>query len=122
MQDNNEPELSSDELSDLIAALIEAGALEILGYDSVSDQFTYKLTDKCAQIYPELYDAHFEHVGEVAKDLWMEDVIDIVFMEGQTVVGLTPEQFDFVKENINTFDEDKRLFLESVLSYYQSKE
>ena len=53
--------------------------MEIMGYDSVSDQFTYKVTPKCKEIYPELYYAHYEAVGEMASQLWMKDVIDIVF-------------------------------------------
>lgn len=112
-----------EDVTELIEHLLEVGALEILGYDSVSDTFTYKITDKCKEVYPELYYTHYEMIGEVARDLWMRDVIDIIFMENQTVVGLTPEQFDYVKNNIHTFEnEEERLFLESILSYYNEKE
>ena len=111
-----------EELTELIEHLLDVGALEVLGYDSVSDSFTYKITEKCKEIYPELYQAHFEMIGEVARSLWMRDIIDIVFMENQTVVGLTPQQFDYVKNNIHTFEnEEERLFLESILSYYDEK-
>lgn len=112
-----------EDVTELIEHLLDVGALEILGYDSVSDTFTYKITDKCKEIYPELYHTHYEMIGEVARDLWMRDIIDIIFMENQTVVGLTPEQFDYVKNNIHTFEnEEERLFLESILSYYNEKE
>ena len=118
MQDNEE---FDEELTETIEHLIDVGALEILGYDSVSDAFTYKITEKCREIYPELYYTHYEMVNEVAQKLWMEDIIDIIFTQGQTIVGLTPEQFKYVKENVNTFKEEERLFLESILALYSQK-
>lgn len=110
-----------EELTELIEHLLDVGALEILGYDSVSDSFTYRITDKCKEVYPELYFTHYEMVNEVAQSLWMREIIDIIFTQGQTIVGLTPEQFSYVKENILTFNEEERLFLESILSLYDEK-
>ena len=118
--ENNE-EISEEELSETIEYLIEIGAMEIMGYDSISDQFTYKVTAKCKELYPELYYAHYEAVGELAQSLWMQDVIDIVFTEGETIVGVTPEQIKFIKENILTFNEDERFFLETILSHYDQR-
>jgi phosphoserine aminotransferase len=118
--ENNE-EMSEEELSETIEYLIEIGAMEIMGYDSISDQFTYKVTAKCKELYPELYYAHYEAVGELAQSLWMQDVIDIVFTEGETIVGVTPEQIKFIKENILTFTEDERFFLETILSHYDQR-
>jgi phosphoserine aminotransferase len=119
MEDNEE--MSEQELSEMIEHLIEIGAMEIMGYDSISDQFTYKITPQCKEIYPELYYAHYEAVGELAQSLWMQDVIDIVFTEGETIVGVTPEQIEFIKETINTFTEDERFFLETILSHYDQR-
>jgi hypothetical protein len=119
MEDNEE--VNEQELSEIIEYLIEMGAMEIMGYDSISDQFTYKVTPKCKEIYPELYYAHYEAVGELAASLWMQDVIDIVFTEGETIVGVTPEQIEFIKETINTFTDDERFFLETILSHYDQK-
>jgi hypothetical protein len=119
MEDNEE--MSSEELSEMIEYLIEIGAMEIMGYDSISDQFTYKVTPKCKELYPELYYAHYEAVGEMASQLWMKDVIDIVFTDGQTVVGVTPKQVEYIKENISTFSDDERFFLEVLLNHYEQK-
>jgi phosphoserine aminotransferase len=114
-------EMNDQDLSETIEYLIEIGAMEIMGYDSVSDNFTYKITSKCKEIYPELYYAHYEAVGELAQSLWMQDIIDIVFTEGETIVGVTPEQIDFIKENMNTFTDDERFFLETILNHYDQK-
>jgi len=118
--ENNE-EMNNQELSEMIEHLIEIGAMEIMGYDSVSDQFTYKVTSKCKELYPELYYAHYESVGEMASQLWMKNVIDIVFTEGQTIVGVTPEQIKSIKENIDTFTDDERFFLEVLLTHYDQR-
>jgi hypothetical protein len=119
MEDNED--ISEQELSEIIEHLIELGAMEIMWYDSVSDQFTYKVTSKCKEIYPELYYAHYEAVGEMAQQLWMKDVIDIIFTEGQTIVGVTPEQVNYIKENIISFTDDERFFLETLLSHYDQR-
>jgi hypothetical protein len=119
MEDNEE--VNEQELSEMIEYLLEVGAMEIMGYDSISDQFTYRITSKCKEVYPELYYAHYEAVGEIASSLWMQDVVDIIFTEGDTVVGVTPEQIEFIKENIDTFSEDERLFLETILSHYDQR-
>jgi hypothetical protein len=119
MEDNED--ISEQELSEIIEHLIELGAMEIMGYDSVSDQFTYKVTSKCKEIYPELYYAHYEAVGEMAQQLWMKDIIDIIFTEGQTIVGVTPEQVNYIKENIISFTDDERFFLETLLSQYDQR-
>ena len=119
MEDNEE--VNEQELSEMIEYLLEVGAMEIMGYDSISDQFTYRITSKCKEVYPELYYAHYEAVGEIASSLWMQDVVDIIFTEGDTVVGVTPEQIEFIKETIDTFTEDERLFLETILSHYDQR-
>jgi hypothetical protein len=119
MEDNED--IDNQELSEMIEYLIEIGAMEIMGYDSISDQFTYKVTSKCKELYPELYYAHYEAVGELASSLWMQDVIDIVFTEGQTIVGVTPEQVKSIKENINNFTDDERFFLETLLAHYEQR-
>lgn len=119
MEDNDD--ISEQELSEVIEYLIEVGAMEIMGYDSVSDQFTYRVTSKCKEIYPELYYAHYEAVGEMASQLWMKDIIDIVFTEGTTVIGVTPEQVEYIKENILSFSDDERFFLDVLLERYDQR-
>ena len=119
MEDNEE--ISEQELSEIIEHLIELGAMEIMGYDSISDNFTYRITSKCKEIYQELYYSHYEAVGDIAQRLWIKDIVDIIFTEGQTVVGVTQEQLDYIKENILNFDEDERLFLDTIVNHYGQK-
>ena len=49
---SDEEYVSEEDLSNLILQLIEMEALEVRGYDSISDQFIYNLTPKCQEIMP----------------------------------------------------------------------
>lgn len=115
--ENNEA--SEEEVNSLIEFLIQEGALEVLGFDGVSESFTYKLTDKCKEIYPELYQSHYSHVGEIAMSLWQKEAIDIIFNESGPTVGMTVEQFDYAKNNLNSFNDDERLFLDAIIGRYE---
>lgn len=117
MEDNEDP--IGKELSWMIEYLIEMGAMEILGYDSISDQFTYQITSQCKDICPELYYAHFQAIGEMAENLWMRDIVDVIFDEGDIVIGLTQKQIEYVKENLYSFNDDERFFLETILTRYE---
>lgn len=110
-----------EELTEIIEHLIDLGALEIEGYDSISDSFTYRVTDKCKEIYPEFYQAHYESVGEIATSLWMKDVIDVVFTDGQVVIGVTADQLKNIRENMLNFSEDERLFLDAIINKYDNQ-
>ena len=45
----------------------------------------------------------------------------VEIFEGQTIVGVTPEQVEYIKENISTFTDDERFFLEVLLTHYEQK-
>lgn len=113
-------EASEEEVNSLIEFLIENGALEVLGFDKQSDSFTYKITDKCKELYPELYNAHFSHVGDLAMSLWQNDAIDIIFNDNGPTVGMTVEQFEYAKNNLESFNDDERLFLDAIISHYEN--
>jgi len=114
-------EFYEEELSETIEHLIKLGALEIFGYDSISDTFTYQITPQCKEMYPEFYYSHYEALGEIAKGLWMQDIVEVDFTEGETSVSVTLEQIDYIQENILTFTDDERFFLEAILSRYNQK-
>ena len=112
-------EENTEEVNAIIEHLLETGAMEVLGFDQHSETFTYKITDKCKEIYPELYEAHFSHVGELAMSLWQKEMIDIVFTDNGPVVGITNEQFDFAKNNLLSLTDDERLFMETIINNYE---
>lgn len=110
---------NDEEANAIIEHLLETGAMEVLGFDEPSNSFTYKITEKCKEIYPDLYDAHFSYVGDLAMDMWQKDLVDIIFTESGPTIGMTVEQFDYAKENMHLLTDDERLFLEAIISHYE---
>jgi hypothetical protein len=106
---------NEDEDQDLISKLIEMGALEITGYDSISDQFTYNITPKCEELMPELWEEHFKFVNELAFDMWSEGLIEMNFDKDGTPMVMLKESTVAIK---NTLPDDKRFFIENMLNKY----
>ena len=108
---------TEEEYNNLIAKLIEMGALEITGYDSISDQFTYNITPECEELLPELWEEHFKFVNKLAFEMWNDNLIEMAFdKDGTPMVMLKPETVA-IKD---TLPDDKRFFVENMIN--KSKE
>ena len=88
---SDEEYVNEEDLSNIILQLIEMGALEIRGYDSISNQFIYNLTPKCQEIMPDLFEEHFKIDNELAFRLWSKDIIDLTFDKDGTPMVLTKD-------------------------------
>jgi hypothetical protein len=108
-------DISEEEYNNLINKLLEIGVLEITGYDSISDQFTYNITPQCEELLPELWEEHFKFVNELAFEMWNEGLIEMNFSkEGVPLVMLKPETVA-IKDSL---PDDKRFFIENMLNKY----
>lgn len=108
-------DFSEEQYNHLIEKLIEIGALEITGYDSISDQFTYNITPECEELMPELWEEHFKFVNELAFKLWNDGLIEMTFdKDGIPMVMLKQEAVD-IKD---TLPDDERFFIENMLNKY----
>jgi hypothetical protein len=108
---------NEDEYQDLISKLIEMGALEITGYDSISDQFTYNITPECEELMPELWQEHFRFVNELAFTMWSKGLIEMSFdKDGIPLVMLKKEAVD-IKD---TLPDEERFFIENMLNKYNN--
>jgi predicted metalloprotease with PDZ domain len=106
--------LNDKDLSILIDKLIELGAIEIRGYDSITGQFTYNITPKCRELVPELFEEHFKFINEIAFKLWQKDHIDITFdIDGTPMVML--KGVEYTRSIMNTLPDDERFFLENLI-------
>lgn len=106
-----------EEYQSLIAKLMEMGALEITGYDSISDQFTYNITPECEELMPDLWEEHFRFVNELAFRMWSKGLVEISFdKDGIPLVMLTKEAVD-IKD---TLPDEERFFVENMLNKYNS--
>jgi len=111
---SDEEYVSEEDLSNLILQLIEMGALEVRGYDDISDQFIYNLTPKCQEIMPDLFEEHFKMINELAFRLWSKDIIDLTFDKDGTPMVM-PKDIEYTRSVMYTLPEEERFFLENLL-------
>jgi len=111
---SDEEYVNEEDLSNIILQLIEMGALEIRGYDSISNQFIYNLTPKCQEIMPDLFEEHFKMINELAFRLWSKDIIDLTFDKDGTPMVM-PKDIEYTRSVMYTLPEEERFFLENLL-------
>ncbi len=115
---SDEEYVNEEDLSNIILQLIEMGALEIRGYDSISNQFTYNLTPKCQEIMPELFEEHLKMINELAFKIWSKDLIELTF-DKNGVPMIMPKNIEYTRSVMYTLPEDERFFLENLLDKYE---
>jgi hypothetical protein len=116
---SDEEYVSEEDLSNIIMQLIEIGALEIKGYDSISNQFIYNLTPKCQEIMPQLFEEHFKMINELAFRLWNKDIIDLTF-DNNGIPMVMPKDIEYTKSIMYSLPEEERFFLENLLAKRQN--
>jgi len=109
---------NEEDLSDIILKLIEMGALEVRGYDDVSNQFIYNLTPKCQELMPELFDEHFKMINELAFKLWSKELIEMTF-DKDGVPMVMPKNIEYTKSIMYTLPDEERFFLENLINKYE---
>ena len=104
---------TEEEYLELMKKLLEMGALELTGYDSISNQFTYNITPECEELLPELWQEHFKFINKLAFEMWNEGLIEMSFdKDGTPMVMLKPEAVAIR----DTLPDDKRFFIENMLN------
>lgn len=106
--------ISEEEYSELIQKLIDMGVLEVVGFDQKSNQFTYGITPKCQELFPELFDEHFKMINEIAFKLWNEGHIEMMFdKEGTPMVMI--KDLEYTKNIKDSLPDEERFFLENLI-------
>ena len=116
---SDEEYVSEEDLSNLILQLIEMGALEVRGYDSISNQFIYNLTPKCQEIMPDLFEEHFKMINELAFKLWSKEIIDLTF-DKEGIPMVMPKNIEYTRSIINDLPDEERFFLENLIQKYEN--
>jgi hypothetical protein len=113
----NEDEYSDEEVNDLIAYLIQEGALEVHGYHEKADSFIYRITPKMKEIMPTMFEEHFKFINDIAFGLWNKGYIEIKFDEKGPLVMLIPDlDYDEIMDKVS---EEEMYFLENMINYYK---
>ena len=116
---SDEEYVSEEDLSNLILQLIEMGALEVRGYDSISNQFIYNLTPKCQEIMPDLFEEHFKMINELAFKLWSKEIIDLTF-DKEGIPMVMPKNIEYTRSIMNDLPDEERFFLENLIQKYEN--
>jgi hypothetical protein len=111
-------ELEDDGTFDFIDHLIAVGALELVGIDENGEP-RYLLTERCKEMYPDVYSEFMLDVGEFISRMWQIDMLDLVFEENEILVKLTENTFK--KEKVAELSSEDREQLFLIVDHYVQK-
>jgi hypothetical protein len=77
----SEEEEQERRLDEMFNYLVDEGALELMSIDPVSHEPLYRVTQKCKEILPEMYDNFREEMDNAIFDLWQREIIEFKFGE-----------------------------------------
>ena len=98
-------ELEDDGTFDFIDHLIAVGALELTGIDENGEP-RYLVTERCKEMYPDVYSEFMLDVGEFINRMWQIDMVDLRFEENEILVKLTENTFN--KERVAELSPEDR--------------
>lgn len=108
-----------EELENVIEKLIALKVIEIHGFDAKSNQITYRLTDNCKYIFPELFKEHFAFINQLAFSMWQKGYIELTFDENGIPIPLLKKKIDYENDLIPILEDDERFFLENLINRYR---
>jgi len=79
---------------DIIDALILEGALEVSAIDSESGQLVYAITDKLAELAPEIYREISDQTQRDVMSLWSKGLLVVDFLSDNPDISLTKMALD----------------------------
>ena len=100
------------EVDEIIYSLIQAGALELTSMDKDGDPI-YRITEKCKDLFPDLYYEHMKETDDITFSLWQKNLVEINFSDDTNYIRMTPENYlNYlnVKEEL-TEEEESVLFI-----------
>ena len=110
-----------DKTDEFIAKLLEIGAIEIAGFDSKTEEITYRITPKCLELMPELFYEHFAFINEMAFALWNKGYIEMKFDDnGAPLVML--KEIDYYNDVFPYIDDEERFFIENMMNMDQERD
>lgn len=105
----NEEESEDLETDEIINALIEAGALELTSVDRDGDP-VYRITEKCKDLFPDLYYEHMKNTDDVSFALWQKGLLEINFTDEGNQISMSPENYlEYVRVKDSLTEEEENL-------------
>jgi len=104
---------NEDASEQLFALLLESGAIELVGVADGGEP-TYRVTEKCRDIFPEFYEFHLQSMNNTANELWQLGVIEMSFTAQGESVKFTTQNYARLKEVIDDLNDEQIKFLEAL--------
>lgn len=99
-----------DETDTVFEFLLGTGAVELSGMSPWGEP-VYRVTAKCAEIFPEFYKVHREELNNTAYSLWARGVIDISFEDEDERIIFNETHYERLKECVDDLNRSEVEFL-----------
>jgi len=109
------------EEEDLMSKMLELGLVEIHGMDPITNEITYILTEKCKELFPELFEEHMSHVNQIAFDLWKKGYIEMTFDADGVPLVMLRKDIDYYNNAFKEMNLDEITFIQNMLNHYKSR-
>lgn len=106
-------EEEDDAVRSIFEVLLETESIVIMGYDHQGDAI-YRFTEKCRDVFPELYDMHLSEVNKTANELWQMGIISLNFTDADMTVSIDNNNYQNLKEKAHLLTEEQEDFLEAL--------
>jgi len=114
-------EFNENDIDIVINELLEKGLIEVYGLESETGELTYRITEKCKEEFPELFEEHFSFINSLAFELWKSGHIEMKFDEdGSPMVML--KDLDYYNEVFPKVSQEERTFLENMIYFETHKD
>lgn len=112
--DNND---SDDGVDRLFNYLVEEGALELISIDPDTHEPLYRITQKCKDILPAMYEEFRNELNEIIFDLWQRGIVEVRFGADSEsdMVRLTVEGFKEFQKCYQELSEDHVRFVKRLM-------
>jgi len=93
--------------------LLDTGAIELRGM-SPSGEPTFRVTEKCRDVFPEFYEQHKKSVTDTVYELWNLGLVEITFdeVDKEDKVSFTEQNYLKLKEVYESLTPEQVEFLQ----------
>ena len=89
-----------------IQHLIEAGAIEIVALND-DGEYRFSITERCAEIAPELYHSYIEDISMMMFELWTKDMVDVSMSDtAEWIFRLTDKGLNMDLYDLDPFERE----------------
>jgi len=112
------PDEENEERVDrLFNYLVEEGALELISIDPESHEPLYRITPKCQEVLPELYEEFKSETNETIFELWQLGIVDMKFADKteNDLIKLSAQWETLFKEHYEALDTSHKNLIYSLI-------